>query len=270
MTFCEKCGALMRPGDMLCSRCGTVMGSGGDSKKTQGNVAGGGFGKAPGPGAAGGTPIGFSAVGFGDAVKNDLIRKLEKYRNLLAENAELESLIKPQSAYPSSVESDFKKRTLMRYFWPFLVGSILVGTLIYLISLAISVSSVMSIDPSSYSREQAQLQTSHIAGDVYGGYIVGAIVAVGIIVIGVKIARSKRDAFNSNVDFLNMQATERYNQGLKNQKMISMHDENIHLMRQYENLVPEEYRNAIQVGEIIQQLKDNNANTVEEACALID
>ena len=270
MNFCDKCGALMRPGDMLCSRCGTVIGSGSGSGKTAGTGVGTGFGKVPGPGAAGGTPIGFGAVGFGDAVKNDLIRKLEKYKNLMSENDELESLIKPQSAFPSSIESDFKKRSLMRYFWPFLVGGIGVGILIYLISIMISVSSVLSIDPSSYSREQASLQTSHIASDVYGGYIVGAIVTVGIIIIGVKIARSKRDAFNSQADFMNMQATERYNQGLKNQKMISMHQENSIMMRQYENLVPEEYRNAYQVGEIIQLLKDNKADTVEEACALIE
>ena len=44
-----------------------------------------------------------------EASTMELIRKLERYRELLAETIELRSRIRPQSEFPVSVHSDFKK-----------------------------------------------------------------------------------------------------------------------------------------------------------------
>ena len=311
MNFCKKCGALMRPGDMICSRCGTTIGEGGESSSGAKNgfasgfdtgaengtgagegKIGNGFGNALGSGAGNGFGTGSvngfgagkigngfgagygampgTALDFNTAVKNDLIRKLSRYRDLLSENDELDSRIKPQSSFPSEAEVLYKKRTLMKFFWPFLVGGIAVGSLLYVISVLISLHSLMSIDPDSYSSAQARLQSTHIATDVYGGYIVAVLVGLGVILIGLKIAKSKRDAFNSNAEFMNMQATDRYEKGLMNQKMINLRQDNIQQMRQYENLVPEKYRSAYCVGEIINFIKDDKAANVEEACELLE
>ena len=68
---------------------------------------------------------------------------------------------------------------------------------------------------------------------------------------------------------MNREATERYNQGIKNQKMIDLYQENLNEIYKYEPLVPEEHRTADHLGQIIDILKENRAETVDEACAII-
>ena len=106
-----------------------------------------------------------------------------------------------------------------------------------------------------------------MVGDVYGGYFAGLIIAVIIIIVGTKIAKRKRDDFNRNSDLMNQIATERYQQGVRNQKMIDIYQENLNSMRKYENLVPEEFQTYDKVNQIIELLKADKANTIEEACA---
>ena len=106
-------------------------------------------------------------------------------------------------------------------------------------------------------------------GDVYAGYFAGVIIAVIIIIVGTKIAKRKRDDFNRNADLMNQIATEKYQQGVRNQKMIDIYQENLHNMRMYENLVPEEFQTAEKVDMIIELLKADKANTIDEACAML-
>ena len=75
MAFCRKCGAAMAEDDLVCVKCGTKVANG----------------------------------------KDDLIDKLVKYKQLLSENEELDTMIRPQSEFPTS-EPVFKKRSFMKYF----------------------------------------------------------------------------------------------------------------------------------------------------------
>ena len=131
-------------------------------------------------------------------------------------------------------------------------------------------SSAMSIATQpSVSDQQVQTFANHAMADIYGGYIVAIAVALAIIFMGLFISRKKRDAFNSNADMMNRIASERYQMGLKNERMIDIYQDNLASMRRYEDLVPAEYQTSQKLTLIIEALKEDHADTVEEAIALL-
>lgn len=220
MAFCRKCGEFMADDDLVCVKCGTKVANG----------------------------------------KDDLIDKLVKYKQLLGENEELETMIRPQSEFPTS-EPVFKKRSFMKYFWPFLIAAVVGGYLIYMLSSVI----IVATTTSAYSQATA----SSVLGDAFVGLILALIVAAAIAFIGVKISKSKQEAHNSNAEYMMRETSERYQKGLMNQKMLNIYQENINEMRQYERIVPEPYRSSAKVGSIINLLNEDKAQTVEEAIMLL-
>lgn len=251
MDTCKACGTILPFSGMKCPKCGFAK---------DGAGAPAGFN-----GGAGG-----SAARMFNTDKHILIMNLTKFRDLLGENEELKTMIKPQSEFPSTDDQIYKKRTLMKFFWPFLVGGIGAGVVIYLISMIIMFSTVMTASTQvTMTQQQAQTYTSHAAADIYGGYIVAIAVALAIIFIGLKISRRKRDDFNGNADLMNRIASERYQQGLKNERMIDIYQDNLANMKRYEDLVPPEYQTSQKLTLIIECLKEDKADTVEEAIAQI-
>ena len=220
MAFCRKCGEFMADDDLVCVKCGTKVANG----------------------------------------KDDLIDKLVKYRQLLSENEELETMIRPQSEFPTS-EPVFKKRSFMKYFWPFLVGGVVGGYLVYMLSSVMIVATTTS--------DYSQASASSVLGDAFIGLILALIVAAAIIFIGVKISKSKQEAHNSNAEYMMRESSERYQKGLMNEKMVNLYQENINTMRQYERFVPEKYRTSALVGSILDILKEDKAETVEEAITML-
>ena len=193
--------------------------------------------------------------------KDDLIDKLVRYKQLMSECEELKTMMKLQSTYVSEDTTVYKTRSFMRYFWPFLVGGIVGGYLVYMIATMISVATISD----SMTPETA---INLAMGDVFGGYIVALIVALAIIIIGVKISKNKQAAFNSNAEYMMRQAEKRRQEAQDNQKILNVYQENVTEMHLYEHLVPEQYRISSKVGTIIDLLKEDKAETVEEACAL--
>ena len=245
MDTCKACGTILPFAGMKCPKCG--------------------FSK-DGENAA---PAGGPARPF-NSDKHILIMNLTKFRDILSEHEELQRMIKPQSEFPRQDEQVYKKRTLMKFFWPFLVGGIGAGILVYIISMIIMLSTVMNAGTQpSMTQAQIDTYTSHAVTDIYGGYFVAIIVALAIIFLGLWLSRKKRDAFNSNADMMNRIASERYQQGLKNERMIDIYQDNLANMRRYETLVPEEYQTSEKVSLIIEALKEGPAETVEDAIALL-
>ncbi len=220
MAFCRKCGEFMADDDLVCVKCGTKV-------KT---------------------------------AKDDLIDKLVRYKQLLSECEELKTMMKPQNSYVSDEPTVYKTRSFMRYFWPFLVGAVVGGYLIYMLSSVIIVSTISS--------DYSQATASSVLGDAFIGLILALIVAVAIAFIGVKISKSKQAAFNSNAEYMMRQADERRQAAQDNQKILNVYQENVTEMHLYEHLVPEQYRTSAKVGTIIDLLKEDKAETVEEACSL--
>lgn len=251
--------------------------------------AGGGAAPSPfggngsGNSAFGGSAFGFGAFGNGgvsntgfgseeevaEKNKKALISKLERYKDLLAENEELDTMIKPQSSFPASEETGFKKRSFIKYFWPFIVAAPVVGYLIYFVSTMIAMSSINSYDASFMTEAEAQLISNQISSDIFMGMIVAIIVAAAIIIFGIVLCKRKQADFNSSADFMIRQASERYQKGLENQRMINLKQSNIQQMYQYESMVPNEYRTSFSVGRLIEYIKNDEAKTVEEACELL-
>ena len=245
MDTCKSCGTILPFAGMKCPQCGF--------SKDGDNAA----------------PAGGPARPF-NSDKHILIMNLTKFRDLLSENEELQRMIKPQSEFPRQDEQVYKKRTLMKFFWPFLVGGIGAGILVYIISMIIMLSTVMNAGTQpSMTQAQIDTYTSHAVTDIYGGYFVAIIVALAIIFLGLWLSRKKRDAFNSNADMMNRIASERYQQGLKNERMIDIYQDNLANMRRYETLVPEEYQTSEKVSLIIEALKEGPAETVEDAIAML-
>ena len=223
MAFCRKCGAAMAEDDLVCAKCGTRINN----------------------------------------AKDDLIDKLIKYKQLLSENEELDTMIRPQSEFPASDESGYKKKSFMRYFWPFLVGAVLGGYLVYFLFTIVTVLSM------SNAVLDSQNAASRAMGDSLLGIILGLVIAAAIVFIGIKICKRKQAEFNSNADYMSREISERYQKGLLNEKMVRIYQENINNMRQYERIVPEPYRTSAKVGSIIDILNDDKAQSVEEAILLI-
>ena len=247
MDTCKACGTILPFAGMKCPRCGF--------SKDGDNAA---------AAAAGGPAKPFNSD------KHVLIMNLTKFRDLLSENEELKTMIKPQSEFPRTDEQVYKKRTLMKFFWPFLVGGIGAGVVIYIISAILMFSTALSAGTQpSMTQTQMNTYTSHAVSDLYGGYVVAIAVALAIIFLGLWLSRKKRDAFNSNADMMNRIASERYQQGLKNERMIDLYQDNISSMRRYEDLVPEEYQTSEKVSLIIEAVKETQAETVDDAIAII-
>ena len=204
-----------------------------------------------------------------ESPKTVLITKLQRYRELLGETEELKRLIRPQSEFPMYESSDYKKRSLMKFFWPFLVGGIGSYIVIAVVSCIIAVNSVYVKGSYALSSSQYAITQKEMADTIYSGVIVGLIVCLGIILIGLKISRRKRDDFNKNADYMNMQKTEKFREGQKNQKMIDIYQEDINEMYKYEQLVPKDYRTIPQLTRIIELIENDEAATVEEACAMM-
>ncbi len=234
MLFCRKCGSIMEDNDHICLNCGTEVGKENPSE-----------------------------------LKQDLIKRLSEYQTLLADNEELETMIKPQSNFPASLPTAFKKRSFIGFFWPFIVGGALSFFGIYILAIVISTfSNLNSYNPYT-SSASANTIKANLVGDIYVGYFVAIIVAVAVIVIGIKVSKAKQRAFNGGVERMEAEVTDRYNKGLLNQKMIELHTDNERKIRLFGDMVPEEYRTASQVASIIGLLKEDKASTIEEACALL-
>ena len=150
MLFCRKCGSIMGDEDHICLNCGTEVGREN-------------------------TPD----------LKKDLIDRLTEYQTLLSDNEELETMIKPQKNFPSSVTT-FKKKTFWRYFWPYVLGAGLSFLVVYLVIIIITAYTRLNSYNPYTSSVSAKTFETQMMGDVYVGYFTALIVAVALIVIGIK------------------------------------------------------------------------------------
>lgn len=211
-----------------------------------------------------------SVVSEGDvkSAKVGLIASLTKYQTLLSECEELEPQIKPVSSFPDSEPAAFKKRSFIKYFWPYIIVAGVGFYITYVGSTLISISSAGNLAKSQV-RPNAEAISNRLLTDTAVGFIIALIIALAVIIIGVKISKRKQSDFNKNAAMMYTQLQERYKKGLINQKMIKIYEENELAMRQYEPIVPEEYRTSASLGQIITLLKEDKAQTIDEAIALL-
>jgi hypothetical protein len=99
--------------------------------------------------------------------------------------------------------------------------------------------------------------------------VLALVVAAAIIIFGIMISKRKQADHNNKADYMNREASERYQKGLENQRMINLKQSNIQEMHQYETLVPDEFRTPVRIGKIIGYIEEDKAKTVEAACDLI-
>lgn len=235
MIFCSKCNSPMIEGEKVCSRCGTPIGA-------------------------------VNPVSGMTHDKDSVVKKLEDFQVLLAECEELKTMIRPQSEFPMSDRSEYKKRSFMKYFWPFLVGAVVGFYAVYMVGVMIIAFSAVN-SGTRYVSEDAFVNAT--MGDTFAAFICGLIIAAVIIFFGVKVSKRKQHDFNSSADQMNMAIQERYKKGLQNQRMLDIYQDNITKMHLYEYLVPEKYQTSYHVGQLIEVLKDGRADDLQTAYAVL-
>ena len=202
------------------------------------------------------------------SAKDDLILSLSKYQTLLSECEELETQIKPMSSFPISEPPVSKKRSFMKYFWPYIIVAAVGFYVTYIGTTLVTISSTSNLAKSQI-RPNAQALSNRLMTETVIGWVVAILIALTVVIIGIKISKRKQADFNREAARMTVELQERYQKGLRNQKMITIYEENERMMRQYEPLVPEEYRTSAFVGQIVNLLKEDKAQTVNEAIELL-
>ena len=231
MYICPKCGASVSENYEACLRCGTPVSSS-DSLSSE---------------------------------RFNTIIKLENYKKLLTETEDLKARIKPQNTFPASDARNYKSRSFIKYFWPCLITAPVLGVITYVGGVVLAVLSIDLNAPVETKNEAVSIVMAP-----FFMLLLGVLIAAAIIIIGIIISKRKQNAFNSNAELMNRQVSEKYKQGLENQRLLDMYQDDIQQMYKYTSLVPEKYRSADSVGKIIEILKEKKAETVEEACTMIE
>ena len=73
----------------------------------------------------------------------ELIARLKEYRDLLAETEELGAFIKSPGENHTRPPAQLKKKTFMRFFWPWMVASIVAFYLVYTVTAFIALQSTI-------------------------------------------------------------------------------------------------------------------------------
>ena len=217
MAYCKKCGAYITKEDEFCGKCGTKQSTGEFDQNMD---------------------------------KKDLLKKLDEYRLLLDEYEYLKDKVKPQESFPSYEENTFKKRSFIRYFWPFLVIGLGAFYLIYMAAALLG----------GYNKDAITLLL---------GILFAIIAAVIIIVFGFKVAKRKQAEVNREADMMNEIARERVAKADANQRNLDRLNQLVEKKYYYDPLVPEEYRDFDHVAKIEELIMQNKADTIEEACSII-
>lgn len=204
--------------------------------------------------------IGMSTL-FQGRANDPLLMKLKRYVEMFAECETLATMIKPENSIPQVDGIPAKKRSFIRYFWPFLVGAIGGGFFVYYVGVFLVVLSRLNTI--------AEQGTDVVIGDTLLSYGIAILVAVIIAIFGVKIAKAKQSKYNSEVEYQNTQEEVLHQKAVNNQKMISQYQQNIQKMNEYEQLLPPQYRNIDAITALVEIFESGKAATLDEACALL-
>ena len=127
----------------------------------------------------------------------ELIARLKEYRDLLAETEELGAFIKSPGDTHTTPPAPLKKKTFMRFFWPWMVAAIIAFYVFYMATAFIAMQSTIR------TAGTARLAFSQMMGDTMAGMICAAIVTIVIILFGIRVAKRKRNDSNRETEYLN-------------------------------------------------------------------
>ena len=183
--------------------------------------------------------------------KADLIKKLDEYRLLLDEYEYIVATVQPQDNFPREEgQTAFKKRSFFRFFWPFLV---IAAVILYVVGALTSLFGTASKDVVT----------------LLLGTLLGVVMAVVVIVFGVKVAKRKQADVNGKAEEMDELAKDRYNRGVANQKKIDRLAVLEEKKDKLDPLVPVGFRDFDHVAKIEEMIMKNRADSIEEAIAKI-
>ena len=220
MGFCKKCGAYYDEYDEFCYHCGAKIESSDEA-----------------------TDI--------TTDKEKLIKDLDDYRLILDEYEYLKANVKPEGSYSSFQESTSRKKSFIRYFWPFTVISFIAFCVIYAGSRSIC-------DAHSCQRY------------TFIGLIAAIAVSLVIILYGYGFAKKKQSEVNRDIAIMNALTMDMHIIGQANQEKLNRLKELSSEKSKYDQLVPAGYRDFDHVAKIEELIMRDKAASVEEACRMIE
>lgn len=251
MPFCRRCGAVMDEDDAFCSKCGTSVASTVPQAAPVAPVAQP-VQQAP---VAQAVPVAQPAPAAASAgaqkSKGELLPILQRYRDVLRDIDKLKTEA-PSTFASSPSDTPVRYHTFIKFYWPFIVGSIVAFWVIYFISAKMAV-------------RDLDLRI------LYGGVILGGLVFLGTILGGIAVAKSRQ----STANYYAYEYAHRRDSKSKSRTSNNTEMENaLAKKRSIEDDLPEEltarYRTYENMCTIVRVIKFEKANTLEEALVIVD
>lgn len=238
MPFCNKCGTRIEIDDIFCPECGARVGGADASYSPAPSVAE--FSEDQSEPLTPASPIPSmtkeESIELAEKLKKEY-NNLEKIQKEIDENQEIIS--KPVT--PAKRHSAFK------YFWPYLVSSVIVGNAGWITGLFV-VAATRS-------------------GELYSTFAVGGVVlAIVLIIIGAVTSKSRRNELNANAQRAERDRHRRQ-QVLteKNKELRTRYTSTKKRLEQYNGIVPREYRDARHMDRVRILLQTGKAENFAEA-----
>ena len=255
MPFCRKCGAEMYDEDAFCPMCGASVAS---MTPLQAPVTQ----PAPASSIARNTvslrrpsvaapltaPVAMPAGGM--MSKGELLNVLQKYRDVLRslERAGSEESLASASEAP---QPQVRYHTFIKFYWPYIVSSIVSFWLIVYIAAKLAYSS---------------LNLSYLNGGIF----LAILVLLGLILGGIPVAKGKQETANYYVYSDASKRIDSYKKSADSVDMTKLSAQKRALERQLPAEITARYRTYDNMCTIVRLLKYNKVNTLQEALAAVD
>lgn len=251
MPFCRKCGAQMDEDDAFCSCCGASVASTIPQAAPVAQPAPV-VQAAPVAQAAPAAAVASAGAQQKESMsKGELLPILQRYRDVLRDIDKLKTEA-PSTFASSPSDTPVRYHTFIKFYWPFIVGSIVAFWVIYFISAKMA---VRDLD----------------FRILYGGIILGGLVFLGTILGGIAVAKSRQSTANYYAyEYAHRRDSKSKSRTSNNKEM----EDALAKKRSIEKELPEEittkYRTYDNMCTIVRVMKFEKANTLEEALVIVD
>ena len=200
MPFCRKCGLELKDDDVFCAQCGTKI------EKIEETSS--------------------ASPAVPSMTKEESIELAEKLKKDYGELEKMQKEINENKTVISKPIPPAKRHAAFKFFWPYLVASVVTINALYLLGYILTLA-------------------SQATGFLYAFSIIGLIAAVILLIVGGKTATSKRDSLNCQVEN-EMQYKRKRHKELeeKTKSLQSLYSVKKTQLEKYNDLVPLQFRTA--------------------------
>lgn len=234
MPFCSQCGYKLKINDVFCPQCGSKTSD--ETEESTVNYVGEEYVT---PAASVMTKE--ESIALAEKLSSEY-HSLERLKKEIDENNAITSRPVPQA----------KPHAAFKFFWPYLVASVVALNVLVIIGYIVFLSS--------------------FSGNAFIFFMLAAVItAVVLLIVGGKTATSKRDALNYQMsDELHRRRKKNDELIEKNRTLQSQYSNKKRKLDQYNSLVPARFRTSRYMDRVKILLNTNKAESFDEAIRLLD